>query len=93
MSDPNQEQNLQELLPIQHTPLPDTEPQVAPLAVEEAVEASLPKASKTKNTKKVRIPPKVSGKFLGDEDLRALRSLNKEMVRRLGIRANNSRIV
>ncbi len=94
MSDLNLQQNPQENISHQDTPLLDTEQEGVHLVAEEVVERPTPKITKPKTPKKPkRVKPNVSGKFLGDEDLRSLRALNKEMAKRLGIKSNTSRIV
>jgi hypothetical protein len=84
------------------TPPQDTEQEVVQHVAEEVVsesglEKDLPRAKvrgRTSTHKKPpaaeRTPPKVSGIFLGEEDKRILETMNKVIMKRLGIKKNNS---
>lgn len=93
MSTSNLELNQQEPQLLQDTSPQAIEQAVAQPVVEEVVEAPPPKPTRVRSARKKRVVPQVSGKFLGDEDLRAIASFNREMTRRLGIKPNTSRIV
>lgn len=94
MNDQTQHQLPEESHSTPHTPQLDTEQEAAPPAAEVVDKPSPKQPAKSKPQKKAdRVPPKVSGVFLGDEDRRLLKSMNKVMMKKLGIRPNSSRVV
>lgn len=76
----------QSLLP---TPPQDTEQEDVQLVVEDQDNKVINK-SKNKTRAKRRQPPQVSEIFLSEEDSRMLQKMNQMLIRKLGIRKNNS---